>query len=76
MMNTLYFGLLSFASKVFKELQGLVYLGVKQAAFTDLAEDTFEHVHKLSLNWHLKKKLGEVVRVIDRGISACDTLMQ
>jgi len=24
---------------------------------------------------HLKKKLGEVVRVIDRGISACDTFM-
>ena len=33
-------------------------------------------MHKLSLHWHLKKKLGEVVRVIDRGISACDTLMQ
>ena len=31
-------------SRVLKEFQGLVYLGVKQAAFTDLAEDTFEHV--------------------------------
>jgi len=70
------FGALMFASKTLKECQSLAYLRVAQAAFTDLAEDTFRHVHTLSLHWHLKKKLGEVVRVTDRGISACDTLMR
>lgn len=74
--NAVYYGTLLFVSTLLKQLQGLVYLGVKQAAFTDLAEDTFGHVHKLSLQWHLKKKLGEVIRVMDRGITACDTLMQ
>ena len=49
---------------------------VGQAAFVDLSEDTFEHVHTLSLQWHLTKKLGAVVRVIDRGIAGCDTLMK
>ena len=71
-----WYGLLLLCSKVLKEVQSLVYLGVAQAAFTDLSQDTFEHVHTLSLHWHLGKKLGEVVRVIDRGISACDTLMK
>ena len=71
-----WYGLLLLCSKVLKEFQSLVYLGVAQAAFTDLSQDTFEHVHTLSLHWHLGKKLGEVVRVIDRGISACDTLMK
>lgn len=71
-----WYGLLLLASKTLKEFQSLVYLGVAQAAFTDLSQDTFEHVHTLSLHWHLGKKLGEVVRVIDRGITACDTLMK
>uniref|UniRef100_A0A7R9U7Y8 ATP-dependent transporter ycf16 n=2 Tax=Pinguiococcus pyrenoidosus TaxID=172671 RepID=A0A7R9U7Y8_9STRA len=70
------FGALLFLGKTFKEGQSLAYLRVAQAAFVDLAEDTFNHVHSLSLGWHLKKKLGEVVRVTDRGISACDTLMR
>ena len=75
MRSVVYYGILLFVSKVTKEFQSLVYLNVKQAAFSDLAQDVFVHVHKLSLQWHLKKKLGEVVRVIDRGISACDTFM-
>jgi len=28
------------------------------------------------LDWHLKKKLGEVIRSMDRGIAACDILMK
>mmetsp|Transcript_41361 Transcript_41361/g.93175 ORF Transcript_41361/g.93175 Transcript_41361/m.93175 type:complete len:689 (-) Transcript_41361:41-2107(-) len=75
MLSCISYAALLLASKLLKELQSLVYLGVKQAAFVDLSEDTFEHVHTLSLQWYLSKKLGEVVRVVDRGIAACDTLM-
>eukprot|EP00934_Nitzschia_sp_Nitz4_P006038 Nitzschia sp. Nitz4//scaffold217_size45653//13984//17003//NITZ4_007221-RA/size45653-augustus-gene-0.9-mRNA-1//-1//CDS//3329542228//6028//frame0 len=60
----------------FKEGQSLIYLKVAQAAFVQLSETTFVHLHNLSLDWHLKKKLGEVVRSVDRGIAACDTLMK
>lgn len=70
------FGTLLFLSKTLKEGQSLAYLRVAQAAFVDLAEDAFRHVHSLSIHWALKKKLGEVVRVTDRGIAACDTLMR
>lgn len=45
------YGCLLFGSKLLKEFQGLVYLGVSQAAFTDLSEDVFCHVHELSLQW-------------------------
>ena len=27
----------------------------------------FQHVHSLSLNWHLNRKTGEVLRIMDRG---------
>jgi hypothetical protein len=66
----------TFFGSVFKEGQSLIYLKVAQAAFVQLCEFTFWHLHTLSLDWHLKKKLGEVIRSMDRGIGACDTLMR
>ena len=65
-----------FFGSMFKEGQSLVYLRVAQAAFVQLSETTFVHLHRLSLDWHLQKKLGEVMRSMDRGIAACDTLMK
>jgi ABC-type transport system involved in Fe-S cluster assembly fused permease/ATPase subunit len=68
--------MIQFFGSVFREGQSLVYLKVAQAAFIQLSETTFVHLHQLSLDWHLQKKLGEVVRSMDRGIDACDTLMK
>jgi len=67
---------IQFFGSLFKEGQSLVYLRVAQAAFVQLSETTFVHLHMLSLDWHLQKKLGEVMRSMDRGIAACDTLMK
>jgi ABC-type transport system involved in Fe-S cluster assembly fused permease/ATPase subunit len=54
-------------NKVMKEMQSVVYLRVQQTAFIEISETTFAHVHKLSLEWHLKKKMGDVLRSMDRG---------
>lgn len=70
------YSLISFLGTTLKEGQSLVYLKVAQAAFVQLAEAAFGHLHSLSLDWHLRKKLGEVLRSMDRGIAACDTLMK
>mmetsp|Transcript_678 Transcript_678/g.1615 ORF Transcript_678/g.1615 Transcript_678/m.1615 type:complete len:499 (-) Transcript_678:2749-4245(-) len=66
----------NFLGKFFKESQQLVYLRVAQAAYVHVSDITFVHLHRLSLDWHLRKKLGEVMRSMDRGIAACDTLMR
>ena len=66
---------LSIAPRLFTEIQDNLYVKVWQVAFTQVAEITFRHVHSLSLEWHLKKKLGNVMRSIDRGQQAADTLM-
>jgi ATP-binding cassette, subfamily B, heavy metal transporter len=68
--------MIQFFGAVFKEGQSLVYLKVAQAAFIQLSETVFVHLHQLSFDWHLQKKLGEVIRSMDRGIEACDTLMK
>ena len=74
-MSLAYAGL-TFTGKVMKECQSLAYLRVQKYAFIDLASDTFGHLHSLSLQWALSKKMGEVVRVTDRGIAGCDTFMK
>lgn len=74
--NAVIYGVIQFCSTFFKECQSLVYLRVAQAAFVQLSELSFYHLHSLSLDWHLKKKLGEVIRSMDRGIAACDVLMK
>ena len=72
----IYYSLIQFAASTFKESQSLIYLKVAQAAFVQLSEASFNHLHSLSLDWHLRKKLGEVIRSMDRGIAACDNLMK
>ncbi|GMH53755.1 hypothetical protein TL16_g01523 [Triparma laevis f. inornata] len=74
-INSIIYVTLTLLSKIFKECQSLIYLRVKQAAFVQLSRETFEHLHRLSLDWHLRKKLGDVLRSMDRGIGGCDTLM-
>ena len=53
----------------------MIYLKVKQQANIQLAHRAFSHIHQLSLNWHLNKKMGNVVRIMDRGTTAADTLV-
>lgn len=70
------YSFISWLGTTFREGQSLIYLKVAQAAFVQLSETAFGHLHSLSLDWHLRKKLGEVLRSMDRGIAACDTLMK
>ena len=74
--NAIIYSVIQFCSSFMKECQSLIYLKVAQSAFVQLSEVSFYHLHSLSLDWHLKKKLGEVIRSMDRGILACDTLMK
>ena len=62
-------------SKVFKEMQSVVYLRVKQNAYIQIAEMTYRHVHTLSLEWHVKKKMGDVLRSMDRGVESANQVV-
>lgn len=48
---------------------------VKKQAYIEIAEQSFAHLHTLSLQWHLKKKMGNVVRSMDRGTDAANNLI-
>eukprot|EP00567_Pseudictyota_dubia_P018015 CAMPEP_0197435354 /NCGR_PEP_ID=MMETSP1175-20131217/2964_1 /TAXON_ID=1003142 /ORGANISM="Triceratium dubium, Strain CCMP147" /LENGTH=891 /DNA_ID=CAMNT_0042964381 /DNA_START=147 /DNA_END=2822 /DNA_ORIENTATION=- len=70
------YSVISWLGTTFKECQSLVYLKVAQAAYVQLSTTAFGHLHSLSLDWHLRKKMGVVLRSMSRGIAACDTLMK
>jgi len=63
------------AGSIFKELQSLIYIKVKQQAGIQLQELTFTHLHSLSLNWHLSKKTGSIMKAMDRGTEAASQLI-
>ncbi|KJE88983.1 abc transporter [Capsaspora owczarzaki ATCC 30864] len=52
-------------------------LWVKISQYTDrtIRLKMFNHIHSLSLRWHMSKKTGEVLRVMDRGTDSIDTLL-
>ncbi|TDH68920.1 hypothetical protein CCR75_000274 [Bremia lactucae] len=69
------FSFLMLTSKLFKELQSLIYLNVKQTAYIELATLTYEHVQSLSYDWHVQKKLGDVLRSMDRGVESANSVV-
>lgn len=36
----------------------------------------FSHLHELSLRWHLGRRTGEVLRVVDRGTASVTGLLR
>ena len=76
MRYSVFYAILSWCGATLKEMQSLVYLKVAQAAYVQLSTTAFRHLHSLSLDWHLRKKMGVVLRSMTRGIAACNTLME
>ncbi|GMF23555.1 unnamed protein product [Phytophthora fragariaefolia] len=48
---------------------------VKQHAYQDVAANLFAHLHSLSMNYHLTKKTGKVLRCLDRGSTSTDNIV-
>lgn len=69
------YNVLRLAQSVFKEFQSILYIRVNQQASIELQEYTFGHLHQLSFNWHVQKKTGNIVRVMDRGKEAANILI-
>mgnify|MGYP000724157025 CR=1 FL=1 len=53
--------------KVSEEFPDVVFAKVGQRALRQLALETFEHIHALSLRYHITRKTGGLSRIIERG---------
>ena len=61
------YGLLRVASNAFGELRDAVFTKVQARAGRRIALQVFEHLHALSLRFHLDRQTGGLSRVIERG---------
>ncbi|GGP24358.1 ABCB family ABC transporter ATP-binding protein/permease [Silvimonas amylolytica] len=61
------YGLLRLCSSVFGEMRDAVFAKVTQGAIRRVALQVFDHLHALSLRFHLERQTGGMSRDIDRG---------
>ncbi|MFO1180180.1 ABCB family ABC transporter ATP-binding protein/permease [Ottowia sp.] len=69
------YGLLRLMTSVFTELRELVFAKATQGATRQVALQTFEHLHSLSLRFHLERQTGGMTRDIERGVRAIESLV-
>jgi ABC-type transport system involved in Fe-S cluster assembly fused permease/ATPase subunit len=71
----LIYGLLKLASSLFNELRDAVFARVRHGAMRSVSLKVLEHLHRLSLRFHLERKTGGLSRDIDRGTRSVSSLM-
>ncbi len=73
---TVAYGLARLGSVAFGELRDAVFVRVGQRALRQLALETFTHIHRLSLRYHITRKTGGLSRIIERGVKGVDFLLR
>ena len=69
------YGALRLASSVFNELRDTVFARVRYHAMRKMSVQVLEHLHQLSLRFHLERKTGAISRDLERGTASVSTLM-
>ena len=55
-------------------LRSFLWIKIQQFTTRQIEVELFRHLHSLSLRWHLGRKTGEVLRVMDRGTDSINNL--
>lgn len=69
------YGIARFSVTLFTELREFFFAKVTQRAVRRIALETFEHLHRLSLRFHLARQTGGLTRDIERGTRGITSLM-
>ena len=73
---TIAYGMARLLSNGFQQLRDAVFAAVGQRALRALALETFTHIHRLSMRYHLTRKTGGLSRIIERGVKGVDFLLR
>lgn len=69
------YGVLRFSTALFTELREIIFAKVTQRAQRTIALKVFEHLHALSLRFHLERQTGGLTRDIERGTRSVGSLI-
>jgi ATP-binding cassette subfamily B protein len=70
------YGVLRLAASLFQELRDAVFSAVAQRSVRRVGAATFQHLHALSLRFHLDRQTGGLSRAIERGTKGIDTVLR
>jgi ABC-type transport system involved in Fe-S cluster assembly fused permease/ATPase subunit len=73
---TLIYGAMRTLMALLTQMRDALFASVAMHAVRRLALETFEHMHRLSLRFHLEKKTGGLTRVLERGRTGIETIVR
>jgi len=73
---TLAFGIARLTSTGLMQLRDVIFTRVSQGALRSLALETFTHIHRLSMRYHITRKTGGLSRIIERGVKGVEFLLR
>lgn len=73
---TVAYGVARLMTVGFGELRDALFVRVGQRALRQLALETFTHIHRLSMRYHITRKTGGLSRIIERGVKGVDFLLR
>ena len=73
---TIAYGVARWGTVLFGELRDAVFVKVGQRALRRLAIETFTHIHRLSMRYHITRRTGGLSRIIERGVKGVDFLLR
>jgi len=73
---TVAYGMARLMNVGFQQLRDAVFAVVAQRALRLLALRTFEHIHQMSMRYHISRKTGGLSRIIERGVKGVDFLLR
>lgn len=73
---TIAYGMARLFNVAFQQLRDVVFAPVSQRALRHLALETFRHIHRMSMRYHITRKTGGLSRIIERGVKGVDFLLR
>jgi ATP-binding cassette, subfamily B, heavy metal transporter len=73
---TIVYGILRVLMALTQQGRDALFAAVAMNAVRRLAIEVFEHLHRLSLRFHLERKTGGLTRVLERGRNAIETIIR
>ena len=73
---TVAYGVARIATNGFQQVRDALFAKVAQRALRSLALETFEHIHRLSMRYHITRKTGGLSRIIERGVKGVEFLLR
>ncbi len=70
------YGVTRLLAVFFAQLRDAIFSSVGQRALRLLALEMFQHIHAMSLRYHITRKTGGLSRIIERGVKGVDFLLR